>query len=737
MSKPTVFLSYSHEDSKIADELDSALNKCGVTLKRDIRDVKYRQKFSEFMIGVRDSDYVLMLISDHFLKSEYCMYEVAEFTKDHNYDNRILPIVLDNARIYDYEDCVGYIEYWKNKYTSIKKRAQDLELEEISIISKGALRFREFSLILGSFIEQIRDINHKNYIELKKNHFKDILSVIGLISPNIEESYEAKTEIASNIKNVKDTLPSKDFTNEVKVIVLGDSAVGKTALIRRITSEKYIPTESTMGISIKDWEFRAISNRHYKVHFWDFGGQELYHLTHQLFLSKMALYVVVWDARSENVVERIAYWLRTINLFAPTAHILVVCNKIDVRIMNIDKKSLSEQFPNIASFHKVSAKNGEGINALINQLRDSIDKSKFSDFEYPLSWDAARKKLQHLEQPIIQYNEYVKTISAEGINEDQADLLLSILHDLGDILYFKDSYILRESIILQPNWVTQCIYKVLESNLIMNNFGRFKYGQLKDIWKEYTKENHVFLLELMRRFELCYSLPNSDEFIIPEMLPPNKPEYEWNFEKSFLYQFRYQFMPRTILTRLMVRMSAFILNNTVWRNGVVLENEKAKALIISDKKSNSIKLYLFNDNFASFYGNIRREISQIHSTIANLNFDEMLQCTCSYCRNTNEPTFYNYSTLIKFYTKGKDSITCPISIEDVSIKEELDLVKDLPNRNEKELIQIIENVKEPSDNEHSLLSKINDIIQIQPNFFGISINLNALVKTLLKRKKQE
>lgn len=734
MQIPTVFLSYSHQDSEIADEIDYALDKSGVRLKRDIRDVKYRQKFSEFMLRVRDSDYVLMLISDHFLKSEYCMYEVAEFTKDHSYDSRILPIVLDSAGIYDYEGCVDYIEYWKNKYASIKERAKNLELEEVSIISKGALRFREFSLILGSFIEQIRDINHKNYLELKANNFRDIISIIGLIPSKTDELHETKTIAPSDIKTTKDILPTIESTNEVKVIVLGDSAVGKTSLIHHLTSGIYSPTEATTGVSVVDWEFKAISNRHFKVHFWDLGGQEIYHSTHQLFLSKRALYVVVWDARSENVFDSITYWLRTINLFSPNAPVLVVCSKIDIRIMNIDEQSLLKQFPNIVSFHKVSAKNGQGISGLVENLKNSIEKSEFSELEYPTSWDAIRKKLHNFDQPIISNKKFIKIIEEEGLNEDQSDLLLTFFHDLGDILYFKDSYILRESIILQPNWITQYVYKILESNLIRMNFGRFKYNQLKEIWKDSTKENHVYLLELMRRFELCYPLPNSDEFIVPEMLSPQKPEFQWHFEKSVQYQFRYQFMPRAILTRLIVRMSAFILDNTVWRNGVVLENEMAKALIISDKKSNSIKLYLFNDKFASFYGNIRREISQIHSTMINLNVDEMLQCRCSICQSSDNPHFYHLSTLIKFYTKNKQWITCPISVEEVSIKESLDLVKDIPNRNEKELIQIIEDVKEPSDNENSLLTKINNIIQIQPNFFGIGINLNALVKALVKNK---
>ena len=51
-----------------------------------------------------------------------------------------------------------------------------------------------------------------------------------------------------------------------------------------------------------------------KTFFWDFGGQEIYHATHQFFLTKRSLYLFVWEARKEEESRHFDYWLNVIKL---------------------------------------------------------------------------------------------------------------------------------------------------------------------------------------------------------------------------------------------------------------------------------------------------------------------------------------------------------------------------------------------------------------------------------------
>ena len=72
------------------------------------------------------------------------------------------------------------------------------------------------------------------------------------------------------------------YFNESKMIVVGQGNVGKSCLVERITKNKYEDKESTEGIDVKTWQY-TIKKKKYNLNIWDFGGQEIYHSTHQFF----------------------------------------------------------------------------------------------------------------------------------------------------------------------------------------------------------------------------------------------------------------------------------------------------------------------------------------------------------------------------------------------------------------------------------------------------------------------
>ena len=95
----TVFLSYCQKDKDIADCIDEKIGKLlegKATLSRDIRDVEYHESFKKFMQSIEKHDYVISIISDNYLKSRNCMYEMLEVVKDSKFSQRLLFIVLTN-----------------------------------------------------------------------------------------------------------------------------------------------------------------------------------------------------------------------------------------------------------------------------------------------------------------------------------------------------------------------------------------------------------------------------------------------------------------------------------------------------------------------------------------------------------------------------------------------------------------------------------------------------------------
>ena len=78
---------------------------------------------------------------------------------------------------------------------------------------------------------------------------------------------------------------------------------------------------------------------------WDFGGRHIYHATHQFFLTKRSLYIVVWNARLGVEQGRLHFWLETIKALAPDAPVLLVATHTDERAPDINFQSYQEEYP--------------------------------------------------------------------------------------------------------------------------------------------------------------------------------------------------------------------------------------------------------------------------------------------------------------------------------------------------------------------------------------------------------
>jgi tetratricopeptide (TPR) repeat protein len=180
MDKPNLFISYSWLNTDIADEIDNKFQSIGIKFMRDVRDISDFHSLSDFMKKVRENDYVIMIISDAYLKSKNCMYEVLEFMKEPNYKTRILPIIVKDAiGIFSDKGKLSYIEYWQKEFVSLQNKISQLDLmnvtkliEQLKFIEKICREIEEFLFILS-------DKKLKTLEELKELHYKPIFDFIG------------------------------------------------------------------------------------------------------------------------------------------------------------------------------------------------------------------------------------------------------------------------------------------------------------------------------------------------------------------------------------------------------------------------------------------------------------------------------------------------------------------------------------------------------------------------------
>ncbi|MEK7395523.1 MAG: COR domain-containing protein, partial [Candidatus Poribacteria bacterium] len=192
-------------------------------------------------------------------------------------------------------------------------------------------------------------------------------------------------------------------------------------------------------------------------------------------------------------------------------------------------------------------------------------------------------------------------------------------HNLGIALNYRDDPRLRDVNVLNPHWVTNGIYKIINSEKIANQDGELFLDDLLNILdqKDYPPEKHNFILELMRKFELSFRFPESeDHYLVTDLLDRQQPAEADDFkpEECLNFQYHYPVIPQGILPRFIVRSHVLSTNRPRWWTGVILEFEGSVALVKADLADKKV--------YISIKGNVasrRRLLAVIRSDFDNIN----------------------------------------------------------------------------------------------------------------------
>lgn len=581
----------------------------------------------------------------------------------------------------------------KNKITKIPEEIKNLK--KLRQINFSCNQISEIS----EFLCELRELTH---LDLSNNLIKYLPSKVANL-PKLKLLYlegnpfdllppEIVARGVDSIRNFIEQMDVPDYLYEAKLVIVGEGRVGKTCISNGLLDDNYLLEDesSTEGINITPWIIPSniIKNinpniqRDLQINVWDFGGQEIYHSTHQFFLTKRSIYMIVTESRKEDRHEDFYYWLNIIKLLGDKSPIIMVLNKADQPNREIPFKEFQESFPNLIKYSKVS---------LLSEFRKEFIKFKNDIIEItsqlphigtalPKVWVDIRFELEKLKQNGLNY------ISLEGYLElckmhyrdlEGALFLSEYFHDLGVILHFQKDIDLKDTIFLNHQWVTKGVYKILDDKNIIDQKGRFTTDDILRIWheKDYN-EKMPQLLSLMRnkKFDLCFELKNGD-YLAPRLLVVDEIELEWTPDPdSTMFELRYKFMPKGILSRLIVKMHQDIYENKYWRYGVLLKYDNTYALIRERYFDNKIIIILSGPNKKDFLAVIRKNILEINKDFQRLKVDEMIQCNCNECLNSSTPFFYSYDLLRRCEAKGVANIMCNNSLSEVFV---LSLITDI------------------------------------------------------------
>ncbi|HAC65062.1 MAG TPA: hypothetical protein DCF68_16425, partial [Cyanothece sp. UBA12306] len=320
------------------------------------------------------------------------------------------------------------------------------------------------------------------------------------------------------------------------------------------------------------------------------------------------------------------------------------------------------------------ADNNRGLTNIINNLQFHLKNLPHVGTTLPKTWIDIRRILEETlekeQKNYITLEEYLKICQTNKVKNNKDALQISqFLHDIGVILHFQEDKAspLYKTVILNPEWGTDAVYKVLDHHQVIQNLGKFTTTDLADIWSNPEYKNMLpELLELMKKFKLCYQLTNAENtYIAPQLLTKEPPQYElFNQTENLLMKYEYEFLPKGIIIRFIVEMSRLIDEANVWQTGVLLKRKENNQItfveVIESYNRREINIKFYGDNKKGLLEIITNKFDEIHESYHQLQVKQLISCNCQICSNkqTKNPHYYKLDLLKKRYFSGKLKIEC-------------------------------------------------------------------------------
>jgi energy-coupling factor transporter ATP-binding protein EcfA2 len=338
---------------------------------------------------------------------------------------------------------------------------------------------------------------------------------------------------------------------EAKLVLVGEGGVGKTTLLKALTGQEPRadePTTHGAKIDVKALLLPHPEKQGIKIQFnsWDFGGQEVYRVTHQFFFSRRSIYLLVWEPRKGVQASQVEDWLKIIRLrVGDDARVIIVSThcKTGERIARIDKAVLMRDFGSmLVGFHEVDSlvddpDTGEkvGIAKLKTMIADAAKNLEQMGMPFNRDWRAARDELLAMKDPCIAYAKFADVCAHHGLDDISTKTLATLMHDLGYVVYYGDDERLKNDVVLQPEWLTKAIGFVLEDRKTQEMDGILPDHRLKEVWwdhpfkgeQKYDPALYPFFLRLMEKYDVSYRLENGTASLVAQHVPQVRPALPW------------------------------------------------------------------------------------------------------------------------------------------------------------------------------------------------------------------
>jgi len=401
-----------------------------------------------------------------------------------------------------------------------------------------------------------------------------------VLSPSLYSS--CLDELRSHLTDLE---AGSEEVTEAKLVVLGNGRVGKTQLCRRLRGLPYDETVlSTHGITVTAERWSGSTNDE-ALNIWDFGGQDIYHGAHTLFMETSAVFLIAWHPDFETAGEQDAdgmiyrnyplpYWLEYVRTLGrkdcPVVVVQVRCERPELEVRRLPADDEFLKFPSLKPCW-YSAKTNRGRGALDDALRDAIQFLRERDgiatvgagrmrvlrqLEAWRNEDQARPTADRQHRTLSQ--EEFRSVCERVGGVSSSESLLGYLHNLGVVFYQPSLF--QDRIILDQSWALEAVYGVFDRRkaypLILSQGGRFTPSLLAmTAWRDYSEAEQRLFLSLMESCGIAFTFRKADaklgletEYLAPDLLPAKEAiaaqlAGRWNVEEqSWRLEYDYPFL---------------------------------------------------------------------------------------------------------------------------------------------------------------------------------------------------
>jgi len=176
----SVFISYAWggESEEIVNQIDGALQQRGLKIIRDKRDLGYKGSISAFMERIGQGNCVIVVISDKYLRSPNCMFELVEIAEGKQFHDRVFPIVLSNAEIYDPVKRLQYVKHWEDKLAELDQAMRGVGQANLQGIREEIDQYSRIRDKVSGLTSIMKDMNTLTTAMHRDSDFSEIYTGI-------------------------------------------------------------------------------------------------------------------------------------------------------------------------------------------------------------------------------------------------------------------------------------------------------------------------------------------------------------------------------------------------------------------------------------------------------------------------------------------------------------------------------------------------------------------------------